>query len=57
MEKYEKEGQALGYEVKELAVSADIKKEIYIEAFKKGYEDGLQKRKEEVVKEGYNICF
>jgi hypothetical protein len=57
MAKYEKEGQTLGYEVKELAVNADIKKEIYIEAFKKGYEDGLQKREQEVVKEGYNFAF
>ena len=55
--KYGKEGQALGYEVKELAITADIIKDIYIEAFKQGYESGLQKRKEEVVEEGYNYAF
>lgn len=55
--KYKKEGHALGYEVKELAINADIKKGIYVEAFKQGYESGLQKRKEEVVEEGYNYAF
>ncbi|MBU8877967.1 YHYH domain-containing protein [Bacillus sp. FJAT-29790] len=57
MIKYEKEGHSLGYDVKEFAVPADLQKEIYIDALKQGYEAGLQKRKEEIVKEGYTFAF
>ena len=55
--KYTEQGYAVGYEVKELAISDDIEKEIYVDAFKQGYESGLQTRKDEVVEEGYNYAF
>lgn len=56
-ERYSKDGYSLGYDTQELAVPVDVKKDIYIEAYKEGYNQGLADREKEANAEGYKSAF